>query len=217
MIRISRLLLGIILGTVSFTAEAQPVYLVELANFACPHCRHMEDYIPQIEKAVNSTGGVFDFAPVAADKQTNAPAQVYFAAREQGSSIADETRKLLFEAMGTDGMPIEDPSQGIVFLQQDWPATVPGPNYTQMIQAVSTKPVKQAVAKALEMGDEMGVSRLPAFIFVRDGQPVGLLARGGRYPHMAALAHAVLVAIPLYAKGAVLPPDTAPTASSTDH
>lgn len=183
-----------VLGLTS-AASANPVYLVELANFACPHCAHMEALDPAIAKAVKRTGGIFDFAPVPAKSQTIAPEEIYFAARMQGPAVAQETRELLFEAMHDDGEPIQSITQGLVFLQQDWPQKGPVVNYQAIATEAESKPVLRAVDKAQMLGLQEGVSRLPAFVFVRHGSPVAVIARGPQYPSTPQIRTAVLAKI----------------------
>ncbi|MHB1666137.1 thioredoxin domain-containing protein [Thiomonas sp.] len=208
----SKTLLGAGLLLASWMTHADPVYLVELANFACPHCDHMHAYEPGIAQAVKATGGEFDFAPAPAEKQSDSAAKIYYAARQQGPVIAAETESLLFEAMAVDGLPVQNATQGIVFLQQDWPKTIPAPDYDKLARDTADAAVEAAANKAITLGADMGASRLPAFIFIQNGAPVGMLARGARYPTMPRLRQAVLQAIGLYATGARLPASTPPAA-----
>ena len=187
---------GLALGLLcSLPAVAKPVYLVELANFACPHCNHMESFVPKISAAVGATGGEFDFAPVRAKGQTDAAALVYFAARKQGLGAARITRTLLFEAMYNDGEPIQSVTQGVVFLEQDWPKSEPMPNFSEMTAATSTNPVQRSALKAMQLGLSLGVSKLPAFVFIKNGKPGLVLERGRQYPTEPQLATSVMAAI----------------------
>jgi hypothetical protein len=181
--------------------NADPVYLVELADFACPHCHHMEGYQSQIETAIAKTNGIFDFAPVMAEKQSDASAKVYFASRSQGPKIARETEALLFTAMATDGLPVQNVTQAIVFLEQDWPGNMVQPNWQNLEKASDGPAAVAAAKKAMALGSSLGVSKLPAFVFIRDGKPIGVLERGTRYPTMPVLFRAVIQAINLYQKG----------------
>ncbi|OCX68698.1 hypothetical protein A6M27_17030 [Acidithiobacillus thiooxidans] len=192
--------------------QASPVYLVELANFACPHCNHMESFDPKIDAEVKATGGAFDFAPVRAKSQTDAAAEVYFAAREQGPQIAAITRALLFEAMYNDGEPLQSVTQGVVFLQQDWPKSEPAPNFQKMATATATTTVQQSVLKAMQLGVSLGVSKLPAFVFIHDGRPGLVLERGTQYPTEPQLASAVLKAI-AQQSGHASPSSTSPSSN----
>lgn len=189
-------------------AQAQPVYLVELANFACPHCAHMEALDPAITKAVAQTGGIFDFAPVPAEGQTTAPEKIYFAARLQGPAVAKETRNLLFEAMHQDGEPVQSVTQGIVFLQQDWPAHGPHIDYQTLTVQAESPPVLRSVEKAQMLGLQEGISRLPAFIFIQKGAPVAVIGRGPQYPSTPQIQTAVLAKIQQITAGSPSPQTT---------
>ncbi len=204
---------GLLLGPV--LTQASPVYLVELANFACPHCNHMQSFDPKIDNAVKATGGEFDFAPVRAKSQTDAAALVYFAAREQGPRVAAITRALLFEAMYNDGEPIQSVTQGVVFLEQDWPKSQPTPDFQKMTAATATHPVQDSMIKAMQLGAGLGVSKLPAFVFIHDGSPGLVLERSAQYPTEPQLAAAVLKAI-AQQSGQTSPTPHSPTPSASN-
>lgn len=201
----------LLLFSLAPAASARPVYLVELANFACPHCAHMEARDLPIQKSVAATGGLFDFAPVRANQQTDASQLVYFAARKQGQGVAETTRALLFEAMHQDGEPIQSVTQGVVFLQQDWPKKGPAVNFQELASDAHTQAVLLSAQKAQMLGMEEGVSRLPAFVFVQHGQPVALIARGPEYPSTAQIQVAVLAKIKQLSGDQAIPARPTPT------
>lgn len=188
-------LTALLLGLSQPEASADPVYLVELANFACPHCAHMEALDPRVAGAVKATGGVFDFAPVRSEKQNIDPELLYYASRNQGPAVAHVTRVLLFEAMHTDGEPIQSVTQGVVFLQQDWPKQGPAVDFQKMTADSESPAVVRAAERAQVLGLQEGVSRLPAFIFIQQGRPVAMVGRGPQYPSTPQIQGAVLAEI----------------------
>jgi predicted DsbA family dithiol-disulfide isomerase len=157
-------------------ANAGPsFYVVEIANFACAHCRAMDPLVPSLIAATTAAGGEFDFAPLVWDGQPEARDMVYYAARQQGPDVAAAVRTSLFKGIQDNNLPFEDVAQVDAWLQQDVPVSV-GIDYDQLARDLNTDVLTHLPeAKTARLAKAAGVSATPTFVFIKDGVVVTTL------------------------------------------
>lgn len=150
-------------------------YVVEIANFACEHCRNMDALLPDIQAATEKAGGAFDFAPVVWGDMPADRDYVYYAARVQGPAMAEQVRKALFVAVQDQGLSFDSVHQAVDWLASDLPA-MPADTYTQLEQDASNPEIgQQAEARAEHLADTAGVSMTPTYVFVQAGKVVSVV------------------------------------------
>lgn len=153
---------------------AQPVHVVKIANFNCSVCRASSSMDPAIEAAARDTGGQFVFAPISWGEQSNAKDLVYYAAKNRDPAVAQFVSRSLYKGSQDFGLPMENSSQVMAWLEQD------GLDKTGMPLAPliteSMAPLAQAsYDKAVALAVTAHVNSVPGYILVVDGTPVALL------------------------------------------
>jgi thiol-disulfide isomerase/thioredoxin len=151
------------------------VDVVEFVTFACPYCRAMEPQAREIAREVESRGGRFVVAPVPASGQTAAAASVYYASRAYGPEVADRVKASLFKGAQDAGQPFEDSGQVLVWLVQDLGES--SLNYEYLASAVDSAETRESVNRAWRLAYRAGVDAVPAFVLVKDGEPVAIFSR----------------------------------------
>jgi predicted DsbA family dithiol-disulfide isomerase len=151
------------------------VDVVEFINFSCPYCLAMEPQVQDLRREVESRGGKFVVAPLPAKDQASAAASIYYAARAYGVDQADQVKRSLFKGAQDAGQPFEDASQVLVWLIQDLGEAKL--NYEYLAEAAESEASKESVARAWRLAYRAGVDTLPAFVLVKDGEPVAIFSR----------------------------------------
>lgn len=151
------------------------VDVVEFINFACPYCRAMEPQVREISREVESRGGRFVVAPLPAKGQTAAAPELYYASRAYGPEVANQVKNSLFKGAQEAGQPFEDSSQVMVWLVQDLGEDKV--NFEYLAEAAGSETVQESVARAWRLAYRAGVDSLPAFVLVKDGEPVAIFSR----------------------------------------
>lgn len=156
--------------------DTQPsFYVVEVANFACSHCRNLEAIAPVIRKAAEAAGGVYDFAPVVWDATPPDRDFVYYASRLQGAAFADQVKTGLFTAVQDQGLNFESVHQTVEWLRTNLPG-MPAGTYTRLEQDANNSEVgATAEAKAVQLATTAGLVMTPTYIFVQAGNVVATI------------------------------------------
>lgn len=160
-------------GTACFAGDLPPsFYVVEIANFACSHCRIMDAELPALQAATEKAGGKFDFAPVVWGDSPAARDYVYYASRVQGAEFSNQVRTELFKAVQDQGLNFDSTHQAVEWLRASLPG-LPAGTYAQLEQDAENPDIGQlAEAKAEHLADTSGVSMTPTYIFVQAGKIV---------------------------------------------
>jgi len=186
-----KLLLLLSLFCVSGVSLADtPVYVVEIANFSCPHCLAAESISEDIASAAKRTGGRFVFAPLSWGDQSSWRDRVYYASRNQGDQISALVRKSLFEASQTMSLPLENLSQVMTWLAQDLADTEI--DFEQLRRDALSESSQEAMDKALFLASQAAVNRVPTFILIQDGEVVSIFTRSQELPSPTSLKSAVI-------------------------
>lgn len=167
------------LGSSALAASAQrtgPVDVVEVLNFACPHCRAAEAVDGSIKSAVEAQGGKFIWAPIPVLKSDSGEAEIeYYAARDLSPDFAQAFKASMYKGAQDMQIVLQTPMDIYTWTQQDMP------NYTsllsQMFQVSKDPKYRDSVGKALLLAQQSGVTLLPGYIFVRDNTVVGMVDR----------------------------------------
>lgn len=154
---------------------AAAVDVVEFINFSCPYCRAMEPQVREIAREVESRGGKFVAAPLPAKGQSAAASELYYASRAYGPEVANQVKDSLFKGAQEAGQPFEDLSQVMVWLVQDLGEN--RVNFEYLAEAAAAESVQESVARAWRLAYRAGVDTLPAFVLVKDGEPVAIFSR----------------------------------------
>jgi hypothetical protein len=155
-------------------ATAREVSVVKVINFSCAACRASESQDGAIRTAVQATGGRFVFATVPLSAQTYWRELLYYAARERDAALEPQVRQSLYRGAQDMGLPFADVSQVAVWLVQDLPdAQVDWAALAR--QALESNAPRQALGRAMRLVVSAGVQRVPAYVFVVDGEVAGLL------------------------------------------
>lgn len=182
MSRVSRglrsLVAGCLLALPLISAAAEPVptfYVVEVANFACSHCRDMEANVPSIAAAAQQAGGKYVFGPIVWDDQAPARDLVYYAARLQGPQVEQAVRASIFRAVQDSGLVLEDAGQVMAWLQQDVGSGV-AIDFARLAQDTADETTTLSEVKAAKLATSAGVASTPSFVFLKNGQTVTTLS-----------------------------------------
>lgn len=172
-------------------ATTPKFYVVEIANFGCPHCRDMQSYQSLIASQIQALGGEFDFAPVVWDSQPPARDWAYYAARNQGAAVAQAVEQAMFSAVQDSQLPLENLGQVMAWLQQTVPATA-DIDYSRLLQDASSTAAQDAETRAEELAMKVNVTVTPTYVMVQNGGVAGawFLSQSGETP--AQLASSVV-------------------------
>lgn len=186
--RIVVLALALLLGA---TAQAEPVYVVEIANFSCGYSRSFDTSVPAVREAVEATGGRFVFAPISfGEGQSQWRDRVYYASRDQGAEAAQSVRKALFYGAQTLQLPLESSAQVIEHLRGTLGETAF--EWEVLERRAHAAPTREAVEQAFALGAANRVDPLPAFLLIVNGEVVEKLDRNDTENDLSALRDLVL-------------------------
>lgn len=157
---------------VSLNTWAEPVYVAKIINFNCPYCRASESHDVAIEKAVSETGGVMVWGPVSPMPESNAKDRVYFSVRDVYPELEAKVRGLLYFGSQDLGQPFEDVPQVLVYLQQELGQEY---DWARIGQYAYSTRVEASIAKAKRLAISASVDHIPAYVFIKKGEVVGLL------------------------------------------
>jgi predicted DsbA family dithiol-disulfide isomerase len=195
--RLSLILRGVLVVfslSTAISAYAAPdtpkFYVVEIANFACSHCRAMESSIPGIADAAQQAGGKYVFGPIVWDEQPIARDLVYYAARIQGNRVERAVRASLYKAVQDNGLLLEDAGQTMAWLQQDIGPEVPI-DFSRLSQDAADSVTALSEVKAAKLAESAGVTGTPTFVFLKDGKSVAILSANPGEASPSALASRV--------------------------
>lgn len=172
--------------------SVQPVDVVKFVLFTCPICRATESIDVPIQAAVSATKGKFVFAPLPMD--TDYAGRAYYAAREVSQSLADKVKDSLFRGQQDMGFDMNEPIRVAVWLQQDLGSLMESFNMTSLIDAMQSRPVREALSRAGQLASAAGVTNTPSYAFIKGGKLVAMVDPQGVTPtgSVAALRDKVL-------------------------
>jgi thiol-disulfide isomerase/thioredoxin len=157
-------------------AVAPPVNVVELVNFACPHCRAEAQYTPQISAATRAQGGVFRIAPIGPQKgRLPVPAVfIYYAAASTEHNDSEKTQAIaqaLYDGYKAQADLAND--HGVLSWLQTQIPTIP---YAAIQQQLSTDHPEKRFDKAAWLAIKTSASALPTFVYlsVTTGTVIGI-------------------------------------------
>jgi protein-disulfide isomerase len=154
---------------------APRVDVVKVMSLTCPVCRAAEAQDPAIERAVRDTGGRFVFAPVPTEEEASSGAKerVYYAARDLDANTAAAIKSSLYKGAQDMGVPLTDYLQVYTWLSQDLPQL--DPKFVPLFDKAQAPAAGSALARAARLASQAGVSALPGYVILVDGQVTALL------------------------------------------
>lgn len=169
---IRRLALALLGAALAVSARAEPISIVKVLSFGCPVCRASEQLDPDIVRAVRMGGGKFVYAPMPSDPANLNRELAYYSARDLGAEA--QARASLYKGSQDYGLPFSDPVQVVVWLQDD--AGIDG---SRLSAGITGDAARQALGRAVRLAAKAGVQRLPAYILLRDGDVLSVVAADG--------------------------------------
>jgi hypothetical protein len=163
------------MGT-AFAADASPrVDVVKVMSLTCPVCRTAETHDFAIERAVQEHGGRFVFAPLPteAENATGAKERVYYASRDLDASTASAVKASLYKGAQDMGIQLTDYMQIYTWLSQDVPQLEP--KFGALFEKAQGDAASNALKRAVRLASQAGVSNLPGYVIIVDGQVTALL------------------------------------------
>lgn len=151
------------------------VDVVKVMSLTCPICRAAEAQDPAIERAVRELGGRFVFAPVPTEEEgsSGAKEQVYYASRDLDANTAAAIKSSLYKGAQDMGVPLTDYLQVYTWLSQDLPQLEP--KFVTLFDKAQAPAAKTALQRAVRIASQAGVSALPGYVIMVDGQVTTLL------------------------------------------
>lgn len=150
---------------------ASPVSIVKVLSFGCPVCRASETHDSDLKLAARLQGGKFAYAAMPPSREEVARELAYYAARDLGYEA--QARQSLYKGSQDRGLPLSDPIQASVWLQDDI-----GIDGSTLTQGITGAKAREALDRALGLAAQGGVQRLPTYLLVRDGVVVATVAPG---------------------------------------
>ncbi len=163
-----RLLLSLLLASpLAWASPAPPapvpLDVVELVNFTCPHCRHMDAYVPGLRKRVLATGGLYRMAPVGPvlDKEPAISVRFWYALDDiAGDAVADKAARYLYTGY-TKGAALDSVAGIDAWLSNYMPGLPP----ISRLRKVTYSPLtKYQWEKALALFHYLKSRKVPAFL-----------------------------------------------------
>lgn len=159
--------IGLASGATGFSSPR--IDVVKIMSLSCPVCRAAEAQDKPISQAVESNGGKFVWAPLpTGDELSGAKELVYYASRELGPDMAETVKNSLYRGVQDMVIPLADFLQVYVWMQQDVAAQEP--QFKALFDAAQAAPARKSLSRAAALATEAGVSSLPAYIVLVDGQ-----------------------------------------------
>ncbi len=162
------------------------VNVVELVNFACPHCQAEAQYTPQIAAATRAQGGLFRIAPIGPQKGgLPAPAVfIYYATASVEHNDSEKTQAIA-QAL-YDGYKAQADlanNHGVLSWLQTQIPRIP---YRAIQQQLATNHPEKRFDKAAWLAIKTSASVLPTFIYlsVATGAVIGIDQWQGEAPDL---------------------------------
>jgi hypothetical protein len=160
----------------AFAADAGPrVDVVKIMSLTCPVCRSAETHDPAIERAVQEQGGRFVYAPLPTEVEnaTGAKERVYYASRDLDAGTAALIKSSLYKGAQDMGIQLTDYMQIYTWLSQDVPQLEP--KFGPLFEKAQGDAAANSLKRAVRLASQAGVSNLPGYVIVVDGQVTALL------------------------------------------
>lgn len=156
-------------------AQSPRVDVVKVMSFSCPVCRASEAHDPAIARALQELGGRLVSAPVptGSERETGVRERVYYASRDKGPTVEGSIKSALYKGAQDMAVPLDDYLQVYTWLQQTQPAMEADIN--AIVHAAQQPAAGSALARAVRLANNAGVTSLPAYVLLADNQIVTLL------------------------------------------
>lgn len=151
------------------------VDVVKVLSLSCPVCRAAEAHDTAIAQAVAEAGGRFVFAPVPTDPDAVAGARerVYYAARDLAPELERSVKFSLYKGSQDMSVPLNDYLQVYTWLSSDLPELEP--RFNAIFQRAQENAAGASLARAARLASAAGVSSLPGYVLLVNGQVAALL------------------------------------------
>lgn len=171
-------------------AQASEIDVVKIMNFGCPYCRAAESIDGYIKQEVEASGGKFVWAPVPVLKDDSGlSSEAYYAARDIDPAFGEAFKTSMYKATQDMQIALNTQMDIYTWIQQDLPQY--SGDFQKLFQLAAAPKAEKSVALAFRIAQQAGVSDLPGYVFLKDGQVVGLVDRtsaGGGSPSQIRLA-----------------------------
>jgi len=169
-------------------SQALPVDAIELANFQCPHCRHLNRYISSLQREFAKQGGVWRLAPVepAQDNLPDVSVRVWYAIDDiSGDKVADTAAKYLY--LGYQKGATLNSVGGVYAWLADYMTGLP--SLHKLREATYSPVILRQWKLALSYFSKLPSRNVPAVIFLSPDTYgiVGIIQRGPKYKNAAAI------------------------------
>lgn len=144
---------------------AETLDAIELINFKCPHCRHMNAYAPAIRKELEMRGGILRMAPIEpALRDTPSISVRFWYALDDiaGDKVAETAATYLYLGY-QKGAQLNSVASVYAWLQNYMGKL---PNLSKLRTLAYGPEVKHQWALALHYTHYLKTTKVPAFIFV---------------------------------------------------
>jgi hypothetical protein len=192
---LSAALVAVAFGVASGAAVAEPLDAVELLNFTCPHCRHLDRYDAQLSAEYAKQGGVWRMAPIepSTDNLPDVSVRVWYAIDDlAGDAVADTAAKYLY--LGYQKGATLDSVGGVYAWLSDYMTGLPT---LKALRAITySKRITGQWQQALGYFRDLSSRRVPAVILLDANAfaVYGVIQRGPEYPNAPAMYRALMAA-----------------------
>ncbi len=146
--------------------RAEPLTIVEVANFDCPACKKAEACHKTIASMVERENGRFVFAPIPTSGGDGGRESLYYASRYE-ERLEREVRHLLFASQGMPELPSTASLEGAISwmsMQNDYP-------YWDQLSLLARSKGTEALERAIRLAAQAGVTAFPSYLVVKAGIP----------------------------------------------
>lgn len=171
---LSNIALALVILSPSILLAGNPAYIVEIANFSCPHCAAMERHYEEIERAAEATGGSLSFAPISWGDQSDWRDRFYYSAAINNKADAELIRRSIYRAAAQSGQPLENIYQVKEWLLQDVGNLI---NIDEIQEGAYDEDVEAALEKTKRLIAISGIQSVPSYIIIRDGAVIKSIER----------------------------------------
>lgn len=161
--------------TIAAPPVVRPLHVVKVVSFHCKYSQESSSLDAMIAARAKSQGGKFVLSPISADGSNFNAALVYYAIRPYLGEHEPTVVDALYKGAIDNGLPFESPSQVTSYLNDM--VGFDGFNWPLVDSLAEGDDAKSAASRAVKLTVKSGITMLPAYLIVRDGELIAAFER----------------------------------------
>lgn len=177
----------------AFGGGRVPVDVVKVMSFSCSFCLAAEGGDKTTELAAKATGGRFVRAPVPSlPEDTGARERLYYSARDMSPDFGERVKGSLYRGAQEAQVPMFNFMQVYTWITEDLAADEP--RFTELFKKAQDVSSSGSLSRAVGLAINAGVTSLPTYILLVNGQIKGVVDTSATSSSSAATWRAALSA-----------------------